>query len=76
MEEKMVVKHIPVQRNAMDVAVELTQLYFSFHIKAKEEDIKEKYMEFYSIAKALEYINPKDLKELVPEKIRHILEKY
>jgi hypothetical protein len=58
MADNVNVNPTPIQRNQRDVAMELTKLYFDR--QGREEftidKIKEVYINFYSVAKTIEYV--------------------
>lgn len=64
------VKPTPIQRNRLDVAIELTQLHMQSFGATNEDYIKKAFAEYYSLVYHLERtaINSSDkLKEFLPE---------
>jgi hypothetical protein len=50
MPDNIEVSTTPIQRNLLDVATELTQLYFSAHPIGDVDEIQRKFFKFYAIA--------------------------
>ncbi|WP_134705107.1 hypothetical protein [Ammoniphilus sp. YIM 78166] len=68
MAEQIQVNPTPIQRNAFDVAIELTQLYtqrYSFD----QNELEQMFTKYYAIARVLERTHPNDLQNLVPKDI-------
>lgn len=67
------VKPTPIQRNALDVATELTELHFKYLRLEDEESIKKAFLEYYSLVCHLERTRgntPDKLKEFLPSDIK------
>jgi hypothetical protein len=47
MAEEIKVSPTPIQRNLLDVATELTKLYYETHTPSDVEEVKNTYSEFY-----------------------------
>lgn len=62
----------PIQRNEIDAAIELTQMYFSEN-QLDLAEMKKVYTEFYSLVKAIHYCSYKSLKEYLPENYKSII---
>ncbi|QQE75707.1 hypothetical protein KDJ56_07150 [Brevibacillus composti] len=69
MSDDVKVKPSPIQRNKLDVATELTTLYYSAYSMGDAEEIQETFAKFYAIAQYLETKRGNDLQSLVPEEI-------
>lgn len=66
----------PIQRNYLDVAMELTQLHFQEFSVKNDEHIKQMFTEYYSLILLLERTrvnNIVKLKECLPEEIAKYL---
>jgi hypothetical protein len=74
MPEDIKVKPTPIQRNTLDVATELTQLYFSRYNPDTPEEIQEVFLKFYAVAEAADNINYRYLKAYLPKEINKIIE--
>ncbi|KNF07156.1 hypothetical protein CLPU_22c00080 [Gottschalkia purinilytica] len=71
------VKPTPIQRNELDVAMELTQFHFKRFGVDNAEHMKQIFTEYYSLVQYLELIRFNEidkLKEFLPEDIRKALE--
>jgi hypothetical protein len=68
MADEVKVNPTPIQRNANDVAFELTQLHVS-RIPGDIDNIDELFAKYYAIAATLNGTHPKFLNNLVPEEI-------
>lgn len=76
MSEKIDVKPTLIQRNSLDVAVELTQLYYSKFGMEDSKEVQDIFLKFFAVAETARLINFKDLIEYLPEELAQILEKY
>ena len=76
MADNIKVSPTPIQRNPLDVATELTQLYFSDCNTRTVDDICEVFLKFYAVADAARCINFKCFKEYLPEEINKIIEQH
>lgn len=70
MSEEIKVKPTPIQRNAFDVAMELTQIYIQRIGIDSAEDIEERFMKYYSIACVCSNTNPSRLLDFVPDDLK------
>ncbi len=68
------VKPTPIQRNALDVATELTLKYYSMYSTESVEEMQEIFLKFYSVAEAGRILNYAELKEYMPEKMKQIID--
>jgi hypothetical protein len=67
MAEAINVNPTPIQRNTLDVATELTQLYFKARTPADVEEIQDVYSKFYAVALTMQSKHPRSLSKLIPE---------
>ncbi|MED1820996.1 hypothetical protein [Bacillus subtilis] len=68
-------KPTPIQRNSLDVAIELTQLHVEqFGLEGKD-DLANTYAKYYAIANTLKNKNLEALKKFLPEEIKSKLKK-
>lgn len=65
-------KPVSTQRNAFDVAMELTDLYSTYHRFGSVKDIQEIFTEFYAIASVCQNCGPDKLVEYVPDKLKEL----
>ncbi|MDI6684163.1 hypothetical protein SAMN02744787_1216 [Bacillus subtilis] len=70
MNEKILTKPTPIQRNPLDVATELTQLHIKRFGADFEEDIANIYAKYYALASKLERTHPNGLVDFLPEEIK------
>lgn len=76
MEEDMKLKSTPIQRNEYDVAIELTNLYFSYRTDSPEvEEIQQVYARFYAVVCGMDVkfrngIPVNRIEELLPEALK------
>lgn len=73
MSNDLKIRPTPIQRNELDVAMELTQLHFKELSIEGEDHIKKVFTEYYSLIKSLEYTafnDRKKLYEFLPEDIK------
>ncbi|QNB48515.1 hypothetical protein BR63_19135 [Thermanaerosceptrum fracticalcis] len=75
MPDNISVKPTPIQRNPLDVATELTQLYFSRQPFDTVEDIQNAFLQFYSVAEFAEKTSLKYMANYTPEQLKEIIEK-
>jgi len=75
MSEKMSVSPTPIQRNALDVATELTKMYFDRVGFDSKEEIAEAFLTFYSTAHAAKNTHYSRLTEYMPDSLTKIVEK-
>lgn len=69
MADKIEVNPTPIQRNAHDVAMELTALYWQNSNVADIEKIDSIYARFYATARLLEASNRDILRKQLPEEL-------
>lgn len=70
MADAIKVNPTPIQRNILDVATELTQLYYKASSPANVEEIQETYSKFYAIALTMQATHyPKDVEKLLPDEL-------
>lgn len=69
------VKPHPIQRNTNDVAMELTELYARFFSFSSEEEIKQRFAEFYALADFLRITHPSKFASFVPDEILNEIQK-
>ena len=76
MSDKIEVSPTPIQRNALDVATELTKLYYERFSAESKEEIAEVFLLYYSTVKAASnpHIYPKDLINYMPESLKKIID--
>lgn len=70
MSEEIKVKPTPIQRNAFDVAMELTEIYIQRIGIDSEEEIEERFMKYYSIASICGSTHPSKLLDFVPDDLK------
>lgn len=75
MADDIKVNPTPIQRNTLDVATELTQLFFSRFAFDSEKAIQDAFLKFYAVAEAARLTNFKELTEYMPEELKSIIEK-
>lgn len=63
------VKPTPIQRNPIDAAMELTQMYFKQGFYTGTEKLEDIYSKFYALTYYLDRSSPSQLIDLVPEEI-------
>lgn len=73
MAENIKVDPSPIQRNELDVAMELTQLYWNNSTNADIEKIDSTFARFYAVAKTLRVKNYHDLQSLVPKELIELI---
>lgn len=73
MENNIKVSSAPIQRNAFDVAVELTQLYKKSVRLDSVEVIQDTFLKFYAVAKIAEVYDCNNLIEYLPEDFKKII---
>lgn len=64
--ETIDVNPTPIQRNANDVAIELTQLYVK-KFQTEPENLEDIYARFFAISRTLSSKRPERLSNLIPE---------
>ncbi|WP_421616749.1 hypothetical protein ACAF76_012840 [Brevibacillus sp. TJ4] len=69
MAEEVTVTNGPIQRNKLDVATELTKLYYAEYDIDDVEELQQTFAKMYAIAAYLESRSAIDLQELVPYEI-------
>lgn len=67
MADKVEVDPTPIQRNAFDVAMELTDLYWKNSSEANIEKIDSIFSRFYATARILQHTNIDTLRKYVSE---------
>lgn len=65
-----------VQRTPLDVATELTQLYYSQSPIEPVKDIQETFLMFYAVAITASQLNPADLTPYMPENLKEIVDSF
>lgn len=68
MSENISVSPTPIQRNSLDVAMELLTLHVS-KTPVEANELSELFAEYYSLANILHRKSPSDLKVFLPEEI-------
>ncbi|NLW17437.1 MAG: hypothetical protein GX033_07325 [Firmicutes bacterium] len=63
---------LAVQRNKLDVALELTHLYYSERLVDNVEQIQKVFTRFYAIADLVERMDADDFVKLVPEELARL----
>lgn len=66
----------PIQRNRLDVATELTQLYFESRSSATVNEISEVFAKLYAIVQITETKNNSELQSLVDPELLAKFSKY
>lgn len=66
MSENISVSPTPIQRNELDVAMELLALHVN-KVPVEAEEIGDLYAKYYSLAYILKKGKPNDLKQFLPE---------
>jgi len=74
MADDIKVSPTPIQRNPLDVATELTQLYSQFASFKSVEDMQEIFLKFFAVAKTANIRGYDDLKQYLPKEYREIIE--
>lgn len=74
MSEKVSVKPTPIQRNSLDVAMELVNLHVNKEA-VEASELGELYARYYAIAYTLTRKGESELKDLLPEEIKSKLTK-
>lgn len=70
--EEVKVKPTPVQRNVLDVATELTLLYYEKNSFSSVDQIQETFVSFYAAVRAAEFSGSKDLIDFLSDNIKKI----
>ena len=73
MADKIKVEQTPIQRNFLDVAVELTQLYYESYTPGSIKEIQDNFLKFYVVAETAKNISIKDLVEYLPDELKQII---
>ncbi|MFL0196991.1 hypothetical protein ACJDU8_15700 [Clostridium sp. WILCCON 0269] len=68
------VEPTPIQRNMLDVATELTQLYFRNKSVDSVDEIGETFVRFHTLVRTLRQGDVSSFKEYLPENIKNIIE--
>jgi len=66
MPDNIEISPTPIQRNLLDVATELTQLYYSAHSKGDIEEIQRTFYKFYAIAAKARSIDSATINANIP----------
>jgi hypothetical protein len=69
MSEKVSVKPAPIQRNPLDVAMELLNLHNS-KVSVEASELSELYAKYYTLAYTLSRKSPSELNDFLPEEIK------
>ncbi len=75
MSDDIKVKPTPIQRNILDVAMELTELFSNYHNYESLEDLQNTFVKFYAIAQICECAGIEKLLEYVPEELKKAFKK-
>jgi len=70
MAENINVNPTPIQRNAADVAIELTEMHKQLIGFADENDIERVYTKYFSLASVLKNTNPSKLKVFITDDVK------
>lgn len=70
--DELKLKPTPIQRNALDVAMELTQLYYSRKPFEGREDIAETFVNFYAAAELGKSASYSNLAEFLSDKLKKL----
>lgn len=74
MADELKVIPTPIQRNSLDVAMELTQLYYSaYGIKENIDEIQHDFLKFYAIADFADRNTYRQLVEFLPEEAKKLV---
>jgi hypothetical protein len=66
----------PIQRNVLDVATELTQLYYESRTPESLGEIQDTFTQLYAVASVLDKMNSKYLGDLLPDKLKGIFKEH
>lgn len=75
MSNEVKVAPTPVQRNSLDVALELTQMYFRAKSTNSPDEIAEIFSKFLATSRIFEHTSYDTLKKLLPENLKDALPK-
>jgi hypothetical protein len=67
--ERVYVDPTPIQRNTIDAAIELTQLYLRYGFNEPDEKLEDIYSRFFSLVHTLHRKPYDNLRDLVPDEI-------
>ncbi|OPX89588.1 MAG: hypothetical protein A4E53_01471 [Pelotomaculum sp. PtaB.Bin104] len=70
MSDEIKVKPTPIQRNTLDVAIELTKLHFDKTGYESLEILERTFIELYSMVKMLERSSSDTLRKFIPENMK------
>ena len=79
MANEVKVNPTPIQRNVLDVATELTQFYYRGRTVKDADTLAQTFMKFYVTAAVIHgasFSDYKNLKDLVPNELHAIIEKW
>lgn len=66
----------PIQRNALDVAMELTELSLKVKRPESHEELKTIFAEYYALAKVLNSVNFMELEKYLSDDMKELLKAY
>ena len=76
MSEEVRVAPTPIQRNELDVAMELTEMYYKHNAFPESiEELRETYSKFFAVAKGLNNTSFTHLTDYMPNELKQIIEK-
>ena len=75
MSEEIKVKPTPIQRNELDVAMELTQLYYGTHDINSIEEMQSTFVKFYASVGIAENMRFEGRLEFVPKELSEAYKK-
>lgn len=68
-------KPVSIQRNPLDVATDLTLMYYSSHSIESKEDVQDTFLRFYAVSEAARLSNYRELYKYLPESLKEIIKK-
>ena len=74
MAEEIKTKPTPIQRNVLDVATELTQMYYGNHGMGSLEEIQQTFLKFYAMAETARLTHYKHMIEYLPEDFKKVVQ--
>lgn len=73
MADNINVSPTPIQRNSLDVATELTELYYSSNSVGDIQEIQETFLKFYAIADMARRTHHTSFKDFLPENVSKLI---
>ena len=75
MSEDLKVKPTPIQRNSLDVAMELTEMYYVSHNQGDLEEMQNTFAKFYSSVQVAQNLKITGVLDLVPKELSEAYKK-